>query len=60
MRTEYLAELAKIHEPPEMTDKPMAVRRAAPPGTPLPAGGASRTLMRSVMTPAHSPQRGCI
>src|ERR1700722_11560537 len=31
MRPEYLAELAKIHEPPEMADKPMHVRKAAPP-----------------------------
>lgn len=31
MRPEYLAELAKIHEPPEMADKPMQVRRAASP-----------------------------
>jgi len=26
MRPEYLAELAKIHEPPEMSGKPMEVR----------------------------------
>jgi len=32
MRAEYLAELAKIHEPPEMADKPMEVRRPAPSG----------------------------
>jgi tetratricopeptide (TPR) repeat protein len=28
IRPEYLAELAKIHEPPEMADKPMLVRKA--------------------------------
>ena len=32
MRPEYLAELAKIHEPPEMTGKPMQARKAASPG----------------------------
>lgn len=32
MRAEYLAELAKIHEPPEMAEMPMEVRRPAPPG----------------------------
>lgn len=32
MRPEYLAELAKIHEPPEMTGKPMQIRKAASPG----------------------------
>jgi tetratricopeptide (TPR) repeat protein len=32
MPAEYLAELAKIHEPPEMADKPMEARRAAPSG----------------------------
>jgi len=31
LRPEYLVELAKIHEPPEMADKPMHVRKAAPP-----------------------------
>jgi len=31
MRPEYLAELAKVHEPPEMADKPMQVRRAVSP-----------------------------
>jgi tetratricopeptide (TPR) repeat protein len=31
MRPEYLAELAKIHEPPEMGDKSMQVRKAASP-----------------------------
>jgi tetratricopeptide (TPR) repeat protein len=31
MRPEYLVELAKIHEPPEMADKPMQVRRAVSP-----------------------------
>lgn len=31
MRREYLTELAKISEPPEMTGKPMQVRKAAPP-----------------------------
>jgi tetratricopeptide (TPR) repeat protein len=30
MRAEYLAELAKIHEPPEMANKPMRVRRVVP------------------------------
>ena len=30
IRPEYLVELAKIHEPPEMADKPMQVRRAVP------------------------------
>jgi hypothetical protein len=29
MRPEYTAELAKIHEPPEMSGKPMQVRKAA-------------------------------
>lgn len=32
MRAEYFAELKKLHEPPEMADKPMEVRRAAPSG----------------------------
>ena len=32
MRPEYLAELAKIHEPPEMAGKPMKVRTAVSPG----------------------------
>lgn len=31
MRPEYLRELAKVHEPPEMADKPMHVRRAVSP-----------------------------
>jgi tetratricopeptide (TPR) repeat protein len=31
MRSEYLAELAKILEPPEMTGRPMQVRKAASP-----------------------------
>jgi len=31
MRPEYSAELAKIHEPPEMAGKPMRVRKAASP-----------------------------
>jgi len=31
MRPEYLAELAKIHEPPEMAGKPMQVRKAVSP-----------------------------
>lgn len=31
MRPEYLAELAKIHEPPEMSDKPMQMRKAVSP-----------------------------
>lgn len=31
LRPEYLAELAKIHEPPEMKGKPFQVRKAAPP-----------------------------
>jgi len=31
MRSEYLAELAKILEPPEMTGKPVQVRKAASP-----------------------------
>jgi hypothetical protein len=31
MRPEYMAELAKIHEPPEMAGKPMQVRKAASP-----------------------------
>jgi tetratricopeptide (TPR) repeat protein len=31
MRPEYLAELAKIHEPPEMAGKPMQVRKPASP-----------------------------
>lgn len=31
MRPEYLAELAKIHEPPEMSGKPMLVRKAVSP-----------------------------
>src|SRR5699024_8659590 len=30
MPPRYLAELAKIHEPPEMADKPMQVRRPVP------------------------------
>lgn len=32
MRPEYMAELAKIHEPPEMVGKPMQVRKAVSPG----------------------------
>jgi len=32
MRPEYLATLAKVHEPPEMADKPMQVRRDLSPG----------------------------
>ena len=32
MRPEYIAELAKIHEPPEMANKPMQVRKAVSPG----------------------------
>lgn len=31
MRPEYMAELAKIHEPPEMAGKPMQVRKAVSP-----------------------------
>lgn len=31
LRPEYLAELAKVHEPPEMAGKPMQVRKAVPP-----------------------------
>ncbi len=31
MRPEYLAELAKVHEPPEMFGKPMQVRKAVSP-----------------------------
>jgi tetratricopeptide (TPR) repeat protein len=31
MRPEYMAELAKVHEPPEMTGKPMLVRKAVSP-----------------------------
>jgi tetratricopeptide (TPR) repeat protein len=31
MRPEYMAELAKIHEPPEMVGKPMRVRKAVSP-----------------------------
>src|SRR5437868_3356760 len=31
MRPEYLAELTKIHEPPEMVRKPMQVRNAVSP-----------------------------
>jgi tetratricopeptide (TPR) repeat protein len=31
LRPEYLAELAKIHEPPEMAGKPMQARNPAPP-----------------------------
>lgn len=31
MRPEYMAELTKIHEPPEMAGKPMQVRKAASP-----------------------------
>ena len=31
LRPEYLAELAKIHEPPEMAGKPMQIRKPAPP-----------------------------
>jgi hypothetical protein len=31
MRPEYMAELAKIHEPPEMASKPMQVRKAVSP-----------------------------
>src|SRR4051794_24663325 len=30
MRSEYSAELSKIHEPPEMAKKPMQVRKPAP------------------------------
>lgn len=32
LRPEYLTELAKIHEPPEMAGKPMQVRKPASPG----------------------------
>jgi len=32
MRPEYLTELAKIHEPPEMSRKPMQIRKAESPG----------------------------
>jgi len=31
IRPEYMAELAKIHEPPEMAGKPLQVRKAVPP-----------------------------
>lgn len=31
MRAEYLAELAKVHEPPEMAGKPMQIRKAVSP-----------------------------
>jgi tetratricopeptide (TPR) repeat protein len=32
MRPEYMAELAKVREPPEMANKPMQVRKAVSPG----------------------------
>jgi tetratricopeptide (TPR) repeat protein len=49
MRPEYLAELAKIHEPPEMAGKPMQVRKALSPGM-LKAANA----MNSVRSPENA------
>jgi hypothetical protein len=48
MHPEYLAELAKIHEPPEMVGKPMQVRKAVSP----------RVLkLRNVMDTLGSPEK---
>jgi len=48
MRPEYLAELAKIHEPPEMTGKPMRVRKAVSP---------SMLRLANVLSAVGSPEK---
>jgi tetratricopeptide (TPR) repeat protein len=48
MRPEYLAALAKIHEPPEMAGKPMQVRKPAP---------ASALRLQRVMDALRSPEK---
>jgi tetratricopeptide (TPR) repeat protein len=48
MRPEYTAELAKIHEPPEMSGKPMQVRKAA---------SSSMVKLGDVMNAVRSPEK---
>ena len=48
MRPEYMAELAKIHEPPEMSGKPMQVRKAA---------SSSMVELGDVMNAVRSPEK---
>jgi tetratricopeptide (TPR) repeat protein len=48
MRPEYMAELAKIHEPPEMASKPKQVRKAVSP---------SVVKLGNVMNAAGSPEK---
>lgn len=48
MRSEYIAELAKIHEPPEMAGRPMQVRKAVSP---------SVVKLENVMTAVGSPEK---
>ena len=48
MRPEYMAELAKIHEPPEMAGKPMQVRKAVSP---------SIAKIGNVMNAVRSPEK---
>lgn len=48
MRPEYLAELAKIHEPPEMSGKPFQIRKAVP---------LSVLKVNNVMTALGSPDK---
>ena len=48
MRPEYMAELAKIHEPPEMANKPMQVRKAVSPGI---------VQLENVMSAIGSPEK---
>ncbi len=48
MRPEYLAVLAKVHEPPEMTGKPMQVRKIVSPNV---------AKLWNVMSAVHSPEK---
>jgi tetratricopeptide (TPR) repeat protein len=48
MRPEYTAELAKIHEPPEMASKPMQVRKTA---------SSSMVKLGDVMNAVRSPEK---
>jgi tetratricopeptide (TPR) repeat protein len=48
MRPEYMAELAKVHEPPEMASKPMQVRKAV---------SASVVKLGNVMNAVGSPEK---
>lgn len=71
MRPEYMAELAKIHEPPEMAGKPMQVRKAVSPsvvklgnamsalGSPEKATQQQRaTAIRALLEIANSTEQG--